>query len=229
VVDGRVLALNFMEVIEGRGVNANVEDAASVSRGANHWVLRRCDGSDGDDCGLPVAGKWQPRVEGGEGRKLGVDGSIVTVRCTKDRDHCIGWTGGRVCVVHLKSRDAACVQWRVVGTDRLQHVESGKFLTTNTKYVHIENIDHIWEGNHSDLELQEEKDEGDWSQRWVLGHANDPKDTPDILRHYGDGRAVDVHGWHFSDGGNMGTEHSAHSECRGVQYEICPWQQSPEA
>ena len=42
-----------------------------------------------------------------------------------------------------------------------------------------------------------------------------------MLRHYGDGRGVDVHGWSFRDGGNMGTEHSAHASCHGLRYVIC--------
>ena len=30
------------------------------------------------------------------------------------------------------------------------------------------------------------------------------------LRHFKDGRVVDVHGWKFSDGGGMGCENSCH-------------------
>ena len=39
-----------------------------------------------------------------------------------------------------------------------------------------------------------------------------------VLRHFKDGRAVDVHGWNMSDGNNMGCENSCHSDCRGVSY-----------
>ena len=39
-----------------------------------------------------------------------------------------------------------------------------------------------------------------------------------VLRHFKDGRAVDVHGWNMSDGNNMGCENSVHGDCRGVSY-----------
>jgi len=222
VVDGRSVIPNFVEVAAGRGVNASVPDLISSGRRAHYWTLRACDsGECSDVCELPAAGEWQPRVDGGGGRTLAKPGAIITIRCEEENDFCLGVSETRVCCVQARKRDPGSVQWRVVGTDHLQHVESGLFLTTNTKYVHINDTDHIWEGNHTDLELKE-KSAGDvWEQRWVLGHAMDPADMPSILRHYGDGRCVDVHGWHFSDGGNMGTEHSAHAECSGTRYKIC--------
>jgi hypothetical protein len=56
----------------------------------------------------------------------------------------------------------------------------------------------------------------------VLGHAGDtaPPHGGAILRHFGDGRGVDVHGWSFTDGGNMGVENSVHSDCKGVCYSL---------
>lgn len=221
-VDGRVVIPNFIEVSAGRGVNVNVPDQISAGRRAHHWTLRACDSSECSEvCGLPVAGEWQPRVDGGEGRTLAKPGAIITIRCEESKDYCLGVLETRVCCVDARTRDPGCVQWRVVGTDQLQHVESGLFLTTNTKYVHVNDIDHIWSGNHTDLVLKDKcAEEGAWEQRWVLGHAMDPEQMPTILRHYGDGRCVDVHGWQFSDGGNMGTEHSAHAECTGTRYTI---------
>ena len=72
---------------------------------------------------------------------------------------------------------------------------------------------------------------------WVLGHANDSCHFGgEILRHFRDGRCVDVHGWKFVEGGNvcirglmrrfthvfthtqMGVENSAHSVCKGISY-----------
>jgi hypothetical protein len=43
-----------------------------------------------------------------------------------------------------------------------------------------------------------------------------------VLRHYKDGRGVDVHGWRFSDGGSMGVENSVHTDCKGVSYILQP-------
>eukprot|EP00756_Hemistasia_phaeocysticola_P012784 Hpha_TRINITY_DN15227_c1_g9::TRINITY_DN15227_c1_g9_i2::g.65268::m.65268 len=220
VLDGRVVAPNFIEVAEGRGVNVNVPDINSTGRGAHRWIIRRCDGGDGDVCELPAAGKWQPAdVRGGGGRTLADSGAIVTIVCKNSHKYCLGVKDGKVC---CRERGAGCesVQWRVVGRDHLQHVGSGLFLTTDTKYVNVTENSHIWEDNGTDLELKENSGEDVWEQRWVLDHSMDPAEHQ-ILRHYGDGRCVDVHGWQFKDGGNMGTEHSAHAECTGIQYEIC--------
>jgi len=221
VVDGRVVAPNFVEVAAGRGVNANVADVVCAQRRAHCWNLRPCDGGEcADFCELPAAGKWQPLVDGGGGRALAAPESIVSIRCEEENDFCLGVVEGKVKCVDARVREPECVRWRVVGSDQLQHLASGLFLTTDTKYVHVKNIDHIWDDNHSDLKLEEKGAEGAWEQRWVLGHPMDPADKRSILRHYGDGRCVDVHGWQFSDGGNMGTEHSAHAECKGIRYTV---------
>ena len=51
-----------------------------------------------------------------------------------------------------------------------------------------------------------------------LTTIRDRVDGGQVLRHYKDGRAVDVHGWQFSDGGNMGCENSVHADCKGCSY-----------
>ena len=43
-----------------------------------------------------------------------------------------------------------------------------------------------------------------------------------VLRHFKDGRAVDVHGWEFNHGGNMGCENSAHATADGISYIFIP-------
>merc|ERR1712093_47783 len=76
------------------------------------------------------------------------------------------------------------------------------------------NVDEIWEDNHTHLRtrLQDHSD----AQKWVLG----PEEFHGgkVLRHFRDGRGVDVHGWRFADGGKMGVENSVHATCDGVSY-----------
>ena len=54
------------------------------------------------------------------------------------------------------------------------------------------------------------------AQRWVVGpeafHGGK------VLRHFKDGRAVDIHGWNLKPDNNVGCENSAHSDCRGCSY-----------
>ena len=39
-----------------------------------------------------------------------------------------------------------------------------------------------------------------------------------MLRHYKDGRGVDIHGWQVDDGENVGCENSVCHECKGISY-----------
>jgi hypothetical protein len=110
---------------------------------------------------------------------------------------------------------SAAQRWRLVGSDTFQHVESGRFLHSDTKYAFVININHVWEANHTNL-VTRPQDFSD-QQRWVLG----PEEFHggQVLRHYMDGRGVDVHGWQVSnDGNNIGCENSVHADCRGCSY-----------
>lgn len=110
--------------------------------------------------------------------------------------------------------DTAAQRWRLVGLDRLQHVATGLFLHTETKYPVAANVNAPWAGNHTNLVLRPE--DGSDRQRWVLGP--DEFHGGKVLRHFKDCRGVDVHGWRMQDGNNMGCENSTHSDCRGVSF-----------
>ncbi len=49
-----------------------------------------------------------------------------------------------------------------------------------------------------------------------------------MLRHYRDGRGVDVHSWSFKNGGNMGVENSVRENCKGVSYILITSEQIEE-
>jgi len=121
--------------------------------------------------------------------------------------------------VYLAQVDGSLKQkWKLVDGNQFQNVETGQFLDSELKYAFMNNCDHIWEDNHSDLRTRPQ-DYSD-AQKWVLG----PEEFHGgkVLRHFKDGRAVDVHGWNLKDGNNMGCENSIHSDCKGISYILSP-------
>merc|ERR1719473_1152060 len=84
-----------------------------------------------------------------------------------------------------------------------KNCHSGEFLDSDLQYIHINNITEVWCSNGTVLRTAPRSDGP--SQRWVYG----PEEFHGgkVLRHYMDGRGVDVHGWRFKDGGNVGEEH----------------------
>lgn len=134
------------------------------------------------------------------------------------RDTCLavradGYTKDPFEVFLQRVNSSRAQRWRLV-EDTLQHVESGLFLHSQTRYPVSRQVERVWEGNHSHLVLREQ----DFSdeQRWTF---TDEKHGGKVLRHFKDGRGVDVHGWQISrDGNNMGVENSCHSDCRGTSY-----------
>jgi hypothetical protein len=55
---------------------------------------------------------------------------------------------------------------------RAENVESGEFLHSEVKMVFLEQVDQIWEGNHTDLVTRPGPAEGaspEDAQRWVMG------------------------------------------------------------
>merc|ERR1711959_551331 len=112
------------------------------------------------------------------------------------------------------TRNGVSKQKRTLEGDRFKNVFSGEFLDSSTQYAFVQNAGAPWECNGSALRTTPGNNQD--SQRWVLG----PEEFHGgkVLRHYMDGRGVDVHGWDFKDGGNMGVENSVHDECDGVAY-----------
>jgi len=148
--------------------------------------------------------------------------------------------GGKVKCGKIDGSDAQ--KWKMItaadGLMQLMNVGNGEFLHTETQYVMIHDQSHVWEGNGTAL-VTKPQDLSE-QQKWVLGFGGPPEkrwghknqgpvgawpDDDDLtesagkcLRHFKDGRVVDVHGWHFSHGGGMGCENSCHGDNKGTSW-----------
>jgi len=205
-IDGRVLDVNFNDVKAGQGVNVNVHHAKTSSQ---DWLI---EGNviDVPDAETPLP---PPIVAVGEDAEFLIQPSSAPNLCLAVRDD--GYTKDPYEVYLAKvAQDPAAQKWRLVRNDTFQHVASGRFLHSETKYAFLESVDNPWEGNHTDL-VTRPQDFSD-AQRWVYGAPEFHGGK--VLRHFKDGRGVDVHGWNMSDGNNVGCENSVHSDCRGVSY-----------
>merc|ERR1711918_28655 len=108
-----------------------------------------------------------------------------------------------------------CQKWTLVDGDAFRNVGNGEFLDADLAYSFVHHDSHVWEGNHTDLRTAPRTMTG--SQKWVLG----PEEFHGgkVLRHWMDGRGLDVHGWQVEkDGGNVGVENSVHGDCKGISY-----------
>lgn len=123
----------------------------------------------------------------------------------------------------LVDEGTAAQEWCRVGADGLQHVATGQLLHAHVTYATTLNLDRPWEGNHSPLGLRDA--DGSAEQRWVYSQAGEEEfHGGRVLRHYRDGRGVEVHGWQFVGGTNMGCENAVHSSCDGCSYVFVPCQ-----
>jgi hypothetical protein len=148
------------------------------------------------------------------------DGARFAIKVACSRDYCLsyrsdGYTKDPFEVYLAKFDGSSKQMWRLVGGDQIQNVATGRFLHADVLYPFLFSLDEPWENNHSDLVLREQSflDE----QRWIYG----PEEFHGgkVLRHYKDGRAVDVHGWEVAnDGNNVGCENSVHADCKGCSY-----------
>lgn len=110
-----------------------------------------------------------------------------------------------------------CQKWTLVDGDAFRNVGNGEFLDADLAYSFVHHDSHVWEGNHTDLRTAPRTMTG--SQKWVLG----PEEFHGgkVLRHWMDGRGLDVHGWQVEkDGGNVGVENSVHGDCKGISYAL---------
>jgi len=107
-------------------------------------------------------------------------------------------------------------KWTLEDGDAFRNVATGEYLDADTQYAFTKDAHHPWDGNHSDLRTAPRSLVG--TQKWVFGPESFHGGL--VLRHYLDGRGVDVHGWQFKDGGNMGVENSVHGDCKGISYTL---------
>jgi len=106
-------------------------------------------------------------------------------------------------------------KWTLVDGDGFRNVGNGEYLDSDLSYAFLHDNSEIWNANHTDLITAGRRLDG--RQKWVLG----PEEFHGgkVLRHWMDGRGVDVHGWQIEkDGGNMGVENSVHGDCKGISY-----------
>ena len=85
-----------------------------------------------------------------------------------------GGTPRCVCCQKVKADVDPKQCWRLIDGDRLQNVETGDFLSTETKYAFVANVDAPWDGNSTDL-MTRARDDGRLtsnSQRWVFTAEN---------------------------------------------------------
>merc|ERR1711988_28699 len=106
-------------------------------------------------------------------------------------------------------------KWTLVDGDGFRNEASGEYLDSDVAYAFVCHLSEIWHDNHTDLRTAPRSRTG--TQKWVMG----PEEFHGgkVLRHWMDGRGVDVHGWKIEeDGGNMGVENSVHGDCKGISY-----------
>ena len=97
----------------------------------------------------------------------------------------------------------------------LRNVASGEFLDSDVKYPFCKDVSAVWEGGHTDLRTRP-RDDASANQRWVFDEDH-KYHGGFLLRHFRDGRGVDVHGWKTdNDGNNVGVENSVHGDCKGI-------------
>lgn len=106
-------------------------------------------------------------------------------------------------------------KWTLVDGDAFKNVGNGEYLDSDLAYAFIVNDSHIWESNHTDLRTAPRSVTG--SQKWMFG----PEEFHGgkVLRHWMDGRGLDIHGWQVTkDGCSVGVENSVHADCKGISY-----------
>ena len=131
-------------------------------------------------------------------------------------------------------------RWKLVQQDgllQITNVGNGECLHTDTKYISIHDQSNVWEKNHTDLVTKpaDSSEQQQWlfnfggpqEKRWVHKHNSAVEAWGDddvtlsagkCLRHFKDGRVVDVHGWQFKQEGNMGCGNSCHNENKGTSW-----------
>lgn len=125
--------------------------------------------------------------------------------------------------VYLENVDADKMSqlWCRAGADVLKHVASGQVLHAPTKYATAASLEEPWEDNHSPLVLRDP--DGSDAQRWVHGQPGEEEfHGGKVLRHYRDGRGVEIHGWDLKSGANMGLENAVNATCDGCSYVFLP-------
>ena len=238
VIDGRVLTVNSWKVEIGQGVHVGVE--CKIGRTAQQWQIMDVavpppqsaalesatatvlDCTDDTEyiiqCSHPTEASDDTLVHG-------------TQFCIQVTDHIVncGMVNGDQ---HQR--------WKLVGQDgamQIINVGNGECLHTETKYITIHDQSHVWDDNGTDLvtkpaDLSEQQKwlfgfGGPTQEQWAHKHkvAVEAWGDDDLtlsagkcLRHFKDGRVVDVHDWRFKDGGKMGCENSCHAENKGTSW-----------
>ena len=131
-------------------------------------------------------------------------------------------------------------KWKLVEQDgamQIINVGNGECLHTETKYITIHDLHDFWNENHTDL-VTKPADSSE-QQKWLFGFGGPTQeqwaytnkvpveawDDDDLtlsagkcLRHFKDGRVVDVRGWRFSDGAKMRCANLCHGVNKGSSW-----------
>jgi hypothetical protein len=214
VMDGRAVDVNFWDLQNGQGVNANVphSDGKGVS-----WIVEEVE-VPAQQKGLSTISRKDPELTRTPILDLPA-GAVFLIQPAANKEYCLsvrsgGYTKDAHEVFLAKVDGSANQKWRLIG-DQFQHVSTGRYLDSETKYPFLWNLNCPWEGNNHSHLVTRERNSSD-SQRWVVG----PEEFHGgkVLRHFKDGRGVDVHHWQFKEGGNVGCENSVHGDCKGLTY-----------
>lgn len=224
-IDGRTLDVNFWKLAPGLGVNLNV---AHTSKRGCSWALTRVEDGEAVEAAEIMLGA-QPAPKAETPLAEGLQDEEFYIACAAN--HGFGLAVGKCDKDPKKVKLSALTgdqrqKWRLVDNDGFQNVSSGLFLDSELKYAFITDARHPWEDNHTALTTAPRNLNG--QQKWVYG----PEEFHGgkVLRHWLDGRGVDVHGWKVDgDGGNMGVENSVHSDCKGICYVFLPCNQYDDA
>ena len=211
VCDGRALEVNSWNLSSGQGVNIN---QPHTSAHGCSWLV------DGKVADVPEVDSLVQRLDA-----LGsfAPETRFRIKTSKEQAFCLsvradGYTNDPTEIYLAEVDEAATKQlWTLVDGNQLRNCESGEFLHAEVKYPFLTNLTDIWEDNHSDLVTRPA--DGSDRQRWAFGL---PLNGRNVLHHARDGRPVDVHGWNFQDGNNVGCENAAHSEAWGSCYILDP-------
>merc|ERR1712224_1070175 len=113
--------------------------------------------------------------------------------------------------------------WLLVGGERLQHIATGKYLSSasgKTFYAVFKNASCPWEQDCEYDHFGVRPGDGSDAQRWLFERGVQVKDGSTdgaILRHFKDGMVADISRWILEPGRTVGhKQHFAHPDyCKG--------------
>ena len=235
IVDGRVLTVNSWTAQNGQGVHVGVECKAGHTQ---RWQM------DGIQEHAVAA---QTAVAPGSNASGDIEYIIKCSYPTDEASDDAPVHNTEFCMQVFNQQvkcgridGSADQRWKLSeqnGLLQITNVGNGECLHTETKYITIHNASHVWDHNQTDL-VTKPADSSE-QQKWLFGFGGPQKErwghkhsvaveawgdgdvtlsAGKCLRHFKDGRVVDVHGWSFKHEGKMGCENSCHGVNKGTSW-----------